>query len=107
MTLQELINAVNDGVLTIIDRPDGMIEAHCNLLHLANASDINAAVRLFDILVGETWLWQISYDNLAVLTRRDDPEEVIRSISLSPAHALLVGALLAWQRDLARIEVVA
>lgn len=107
MTLQDLIEAVNDGVLTIITRPDGMTLAHCNMLHLANAGDINAAVQLFDMLVGQTWLWQISYDNLAVLTRRDDPEEVIRSISLSPAHALLVGTLMAWQRDMAKLGVVA
>lgn len=103
MTLIEMIDAVNDGVLTIITRPDGMIETQLNMLHLANAGDINAAVRLFDVLVGETWLWQISYDNLAVLTRRDDPNEVIRSISLSPAHALLVGTLMAWQRDMERV----
>lgn len=98
MTIQEMIDLVNDGRLTILDRPTWLSIEQTEWAHLANASDTNAAVKLFVALLGDTWLWQISYDNLAILTKRDDPEDVIRSISLSPAHALLIGTLLAWQR---------
>lgn len=97
--VQDFIDLVNDGRLTILDRPVWLTVEQTEWAHLANASDFNAAVKLLVALLGHTWLWTVSYDNLAVLTRRDDPAEVIRSISLSPAHALLVGLLMAWARE--------
>ncbi len=99
-TVQEFIAALNDGALTILDRPDWLTAEQTAAAHLANAGDINAAVLMTKLLLGDRWLWHIGYDNLAVLTNRDDPHDVLRSISLSPAHALAVGAFMVYRREL-------
>lgn len=94
-TAADLVAAVNDGSLTILDRPAFLGEAECDALHQANAGDVNAAIRLHGMVLGDAWLWQIGYDNRAVLTKRDDPEQVVVAISLSPGHALALGVVLA------------
>ena len=89
----DLIAAVHNGTLTLIDAPIFMSLKEQGLLHLANGGCLNSAIQLHAWMLGDAWLWQVGYDNLAVLTSRDDPEDVIRVISLNPAHALCLAVL--------------
>jgi hypothetical protein len=83
---------VTDGKLTLLDRPAWLAGRHLDDLHAANAGCSNAAQRLAALLASD-WTWRIGYDNLAELVWRQDASVVVRVISLTPAHALLIGAL--------------
>lgn len=96
-SLQDLTQAVANGTLTLLDRPDWMTEADTADLHAANGGCMNAAMRLARTVDAE-WTWNVGYDNRAVFTSRSDAESVITVISLSPAHALLIATLQAKAR---------
>lgn len=102
MTPKELTAAVNAGILTVIDRIDCLPASAAQFVIQANYGDVNAAIAFTESLLrddlGLTWLWHMGYDNLATLTSRDTPEDVIRVISMNPAHALLLATLQAWER---------
>lgn len=94
MTLspEEVLSLVTDGGLTLLHRPDWLSGRDMEDLHAANGGCSNAAMRLAPALADE-WTWRIGYDNLAEMAWRKDPEVIIRVISLSPAHALLMATL--------------
>lgn len=91
-TPQEVLDAVGDGVLTILARPEWLSAQGMLDLHRANAGDLDAAVRLVPVLAGG-WSWRVGYDNLAEMVWSRDPSVIMRVISVSPAHALLLACL--------------
>lgn len=91
-TPQEVLDAVNDGALTILARPAWLTAQGMLDLQMANAGCLDAAVRLVPVLAGG-WSWRVGYDNLAEMVWSRDPSVVMRAISVSPAHALLLACL--------------
>lgn len=88
----ELLALVTDGKLTLLDRPLWLDGGNLDDLHAANSGCMNAAMRLAQVLASD-WTWRVGYDNLAELVSRQEPDVVVRVISLGPAHALLIGVL--------------
>jgi len=83
---------VSDGKLTLLDRPAWLDGRNLDDLHAANGGCMNAAMRIAGVLAHD-WTWRVGYDNLAELAWRQDASIRMRVISLSQAHALLIGAL--------------
>lgn len=88
----DVLALVTDGKLTLLDRPAWLDGRNLDDLHAANAGDVNAAMRLAALLAHD-WTWRVGYDNLAELHWRQDTSVQMRVISLTQAHALLIGAL--------------
>lgn len=97
VSLPEALKLVEDGTLTLLDRPDWLDEAGTADLFAANGGCMNAAMRMAQMIFAE-WTWHVGYDNRAVLTSRANPETSITVISLGPAHALLIAAMQAMGR---------
>lgn len=97
VSLPETLKLVEDGTLTLLDRPDWLSEAGTADLFAANGGCMNAAMRLARMIEAE-WTWQVGYDNRAVLTSRADAETSITVISLGQAHALLIATMQAMGR---------
>ena len=89
----EIYAAIYDGNLTLLHRPEWMSEHTTQMMHMANAGCINSAVSFVSDTLSGRWDWRIGYDNLAELTPKDESLDVIRVISLSPAHALLIASM--------------
>ncbi|MES2814520.1 MAG: hypothetical protein V4720_06460 [Pseudomonadota bacterium] len=88
----EVLALVMDGTLTVLDRPSWMDPQQIADLHAANAGCSNAAQRLAPVLASG-WGWTVGYDNLAQMVWSQDAAVVVRVISLTPAHALLLACL--------------
>lgn len=89
---REVLDVVNSGTLTVLDRPTWMTPQAVADLHLAHAGCLNAAMRLAPLLA-KGWTWRVGYDNLAEMVWSQDTSITMRVISLTPAHALLQACL--------------
>lgn len=97
VSLTQALQLVEDGTLTLLDRPDWTEDPAD--IYAANAGCMNAAMRVA-ASINDDWTWRVGYDNQAVLTNRQDQGYTISAISLTPAHALLIATLQAMSRGI-------
>ena len=102
MTLDDLITTSGNGDIPSFEDikasfpQDGM----CWHIRMAMFGDTDEAIKVTRAILGNEWTWHIGYDNRAVLARKDNPMDPVSSISVNTGHALIIGALRAYKRDM-------